>query len=318
MMRKTQGNRLRKQPKMRRVQAGTAVSLPHATVPKTAKKRRRRQQTEPIRASFSVLRRLVFTSRWISLALLALCLYATYLIAQERRYFLTYIPVEGSSAVAPETIAAASGLAGQHIFAADPAAAAAQINELPGIISATVTLRWPNQVTIRVAEESPVAIWLEGGKEYGVTATGRLIEARFSNPRLPQIVSELPAPQVPVPTPVAGLTPSGQAAAPATDEQGEPEQEQPPTALAYIPPEILEGALQLRRLQPSLPTLYYRPNGGLSFDDSRGWRAYFGTGLDMNQKLVVYETIAAGLLEQGIQPVYISVSNQYRPYYATQ
>jgi hypothetical protein len=52
-------------------------------------------------------------------------------------------------------------------------------------------------------------------------------------------------------------------------------------------------------------------NGG----SGRGWRVYFGTGLDMAQKLTVYERIVADLVARGLTPEYVSVSNQERPYY---
>jgi hypothetical protein len=77
----------------------------------------------------------------------------------------------------------------------------------------------------------------------------------------------------------------------------------------------MQGALQLRELRPNIDQLYYRPSGGLSYQDGRGWRAYFGTGRDMHQKLVVYETIVADLLAKGLTPEYISVSNQEKPFY---
>ena len=35
----------------------------------------------------------------------------------------------------------------------------------------------------------------------------------------------------------------------------------------------------------------------------------------MNQKLAVYETVVTDLLARGIQPTYISVSNQEKPFY---
>ena len=73
----------------------------------------------------------------------------------------------------------------------------------------------------------------------------------------------------------------------------------------------------LRELRPNINQLYYRPAGGLSYQDGRGWRAYFGEGTDMNQKLVVYEAIVADLESRGLTPAYISVSNQEKPYYAT-
>jgi hypothetical protein len=88
--------------------------------------------------------------------------------------------------------------------------------------------------------------------------------------------------------------------------------------VGFIPQDVLLGALQLRQLRPNIDKLYYRPSGGLSYQDGRGWRAYFGNGTDMNQKLAVYETIIADLSARGIQPQYVSVSNQEKPYYLTQ
>ncbi|MEM7118732.1 MAG: hypothetical protein AAF614_40315, partial [Chloroflexota bacterium] len=88
--------------------------------------------------------------------------------------------------------------------------------------------------------------------------------------------------------------------------------------LLKVPQEVLAGALQLRELRPNIERLYYRPAGGLSYEDGRGWRVYFGTGSDMQQKLVVYETIVEDLVARGLSPSYISVSNQKKPYYAIQ
>jgi hypothetical protein len=97
-----------------------------------------------------------------------------------------------------------------------------------------------------------------------------------------------------------------------TTEDGEEELQ---SQAAFVPQEVLEGALQLRELRPNIDSLYYRPAEGLGYQDGRGWRAYFGSGRDMHQKLVVYETVVANLLERGIMPAYISVANQHKPYY---
>jgi hypothetical protein len=85
-----------------------------------------------------------------------------------------------------------------------------------------------------------------------------------------------------------------------------------------VAPDVLAGALQLQALQPGIEKLSYRPSSGLSFEDGRGWQVFLGTGTDMNQKLVVYETIVAELAERGLTPVYVSVSNQNKPYYLAQ
>jgi hypothetical protein len=317
-------------------------------VPKTAKKRRRRQKTERFRFGLTLLKRFFFTSRWISLGLLALTIFALVITVQESRFYLTYIPVEGAITFQPEEIVAASGLAGSHIFAADPSKAAEEIAALPGIVSSTVSLRWPNQVYIQITEEAPVAIWLENGLAYGITSGGRLIPAGFPTTGLLQIIPETnPLPQVEpavaeedliaeegVSTEEESIVAEGE---PITEEIAEEAlgiqannknldeiavndniDEQLTTSLAFVPQEVLHGALHLRELRPAIGELYYRQSGGLSYQDDRGWRVYLGTGTDMNQKLVLYEAIVQDLQARGIYPIYISVSNKSKPYYLAQ
>ena len=84
-----------------------------------------------------------------------------------------------------------------------------------------------------------------------------------------------------------------------------------------MPTDVLAGALQLRELRPNIDRLYYRPGAGLSYQDGRGWRVFFGSGLEMEQKLAVYETVVENLTERQVQPDYISVSNHQKPYYMT-
>jgi hypothetical protein len=197
----------------------------------------------------------------------------------------------------------ASNLAGSHIFSADPGSAAQKImDNVPGIISATVTLTWPNQVLINVTEDSPIAIWIEGSNQFWVTRTGRLIPARSESLGLLLIQSELE---------VANTT---------TGEAVDAETAVIPISpnMRFVPHDVLAGALSLKQLRPNINKLFYRPSSGLSYQDGRGWRVFFGTGTNMTQKLVVYETIVDELLAQGLTPQYVSVSNQEKPYYLAQ
>jgi hypothetical protein len=73
--------------------------------------------------------------------------------------------------------------------------------------------------------------------------------------------------------------------------------------------------MALRALRPNIERLYYEPGNGLNYQDGRGWRVFFGSGDDMEQKLVVYETIVEDLLARGVTPAYVSVANQERPFY---
>ena len=283
MKRQTQptNKRLRKQPARRRMQTALNVAQPALMMPDTAARRRKRNR-QRLRLPTVALKRVLLSARWISSGLLALCIYALFFIGQDERFYLTVIPVDGVASIPPSEIVAASGLGGTHVFAADPNAAAAAIHELPGVISATVTLRWPNQVSIKMVEDSPIAVWEQAGEQYWVNKDGHLAPARIQVDGLLHIRSEL---------------------------------EEPVGALTFVPVEVLEGALQLRQLRPNIELLYYRPANGLSYEDGRGWRVSFGTGTDMPQKLVVYETIVEDLVARGLTPTYISVTNQEKPYY---
>jgi hypothetical protein len=308
MAENSRGQRLRKQPKMRRVQ--TAVSMPRLQIPKTARKRRQRTQRQWVQRPAHLLRSLLFSARWVSLGLLAISVYALYLIGMDEQFYLTYIPVEGTQTIPPNEIVAASGLAGTHVFAVNPSEAAAQINELPGVVGATVSLNWPNEVTIQVVEDSPVLLWRDNGSDYWVNRHGGLIPARAGSLGLLQIVSEMPPPAVVAAAEVVAEN-GEETAVSSADTLAAP----PATSLSFIPEEVLNGALQLRELRPNIDQLYYRPSGGLSFQDGRGWRVYFGSGSNMQQKLVVYETIVDDLLARGITPLEVSVSNQKKPFY---
>lgn len=292
--------KLRKQPKMRRVQAATSVTMPPLMVPKTAAQRRKRnRRRQRWYSPLLMIKKVIFTSRWVSLGLLSLCIYALVLTGLSLNFYLTLIPVDGTHSLPPVEIVAASGLAGSHIFAADPNVAAQRITELPGVISATVTLGWPNEVLIQITEDSPVAIWQEGGRQFWITRDGQLLVSRSEVEGLPLIVSEMSVV-------TEAVAEAGEDVSP---------EEIPQTSLAFVPMNILEGVLQLRDLWPDVVQFYYRPSGGLSFDDAQGWRAYFGTGQDMEQKSAVYRAIVAELQARQLTPEYISVSNQEKPYY---
>lgn len=287
----------------------SAMPMPRLRVPKKARRRRRRNQVRA-RVPMATLRQVLLSSRWLSLGLLSLAIYAMSLIGLEESFYLTAIPVEGVISVPATEVVQASNLAGSHVFAADPGAAAQQImDNVPGIISATVTLGWPNQVLINVTEDSPIAIWVEGSNQFWVTRNGRLIPARSESLGLLMIQSEVEA--------VADAVPSETAQT--AEENGDElivEATNPHTR--FVPRDVLAGALELKRLRPNIDRLFYRPSSGLSYQDGRGWRVFFGTGTDMTQKLVVYETIVEELLAQGLTPEYVSVSNQAKPYYLAQ
>ncbi len=314
--------RLRKQPQMRRVYTATSAPMLDASMPKTAKKRKRRNSQQRIRRPISGAKAIILNTRWLSVMVLALSAYALFLIGGDDRFYLNYIPVEGSASIEINDVVAESGLAGRHIFAADPQEAADRIGEIGGVVTATVTLHWPNDVMIRIREKPPLATWQEGDQSYWIDEDGHLSVARAQTVGLLNIISEIPlAGEVEQNAPAAAVEEvidEGAADAAVVDEEESvvaAEEDEVGSRAAFVPRAVLSGALQLRELRPNIDKLYFRPSDGLGYQDGRGWTAYFGTGRDMHQKLVVYETVVANLLERGFRPAYISVANQHKPYY---
>jgi len=205
------------------------------------------------------------------------------LIVDPAMYLNRGINLGGAALVPGEEIYRASGVAGQHIFWVDPVKVQQNVLSVPGVASATVTVEWPSTVTIIVRERIPVVTWVEGEREWWVDAEGQKFKARGDLPGLfPITVDD-----------VRDNMRSYQA----------------------VPVEAIAGALQLRELRPNIELLHYDTLDGLSYQDGRNWRGYFGVGANMAQKLAVYETLVDNLLSRGIQPALISVENVKAPYY---
>jgi cell division septal protein FtsQ len=187
----------------------------------------------------------------------------------------------GASLVPAEEIYKESGLARQHIFWVNPAEVQRRLEAVSGIASARVSVQWPNVVTVLVTEKVPVIKLLEGKQEWWVNTAGERFAVRGDVPGLLPIEVD--------------------------DVQD--------LAGAPVPFAAIQGALQLRELRPNIELLHYDTLHGLSYQDGRNWRGYFGVGTDMAPKLAVYETLVDNLLARGIHPTQISVEDVRAPYY---
>ena len=225
----------------------------------------------------------LFTSpRWVSLILLALLGGVFYFVGVEKAYYITDIEINGAVVLPPEALIAASGIDGQHIFWVDPQTAARRLVGMSNVLTASVQIEWPNRAFITISEQAPVLVWDQVGDRFWVDINGQLMRARQELPDLMIIFSQE------VEKRKVGET---------------------------IPKEVLAGALQLRQERSNIEALYYEPNNGLSYQDGRNWRAYFGVGIDMVQRLAIYEALVAELQARDLQPKYISVINKDKPFY---
>jgi hypothetical protein len=201
--------------------------------------------------------------------------------------YISGINLGGAALVPGQEIYARSGIAGQHIFWVDPEEVQRNIESVPGVAAAQVEVEWPSIVTIQIVERIPLVTWIENEQRWWVDADGQKFKARVDLPGL------LP------------ITVDDAAARPALNA----------AETERVPAQAIAGALQLRELRPNIELLHFDSAHGLSYQDGRGWRGYFGMGTDMPQKLAVYERLVDDLLAKGIQPATISVESHLAPYY---
>lgn len=299
-----------KKPPKRRAQAATAAWTAQLEnrpqLPPTAQKRKRRTQTRFVWMTTARLRELAFSPRLISLGILLSVVYVLWQVGNNTRFTLQNITIEGSSYLPEAEVIAASGLRDTHIFAVEPENAALALSDFPGILSAQVDVEWPNEVRITVEEEAPLLIWQENDQNYWVNSAGNKIPVIDSGVDLLRVVADVP-PIVPQIEPVEAEI----------DDSEEPEPFDPTAieGVAYIPDDILEGALALAAVLPKVDVLHYQPSGGLIYEDENGWLVYFGTGDDMLHKYSVYQALIAQLAAENVTPDYVNVSNKDKPFY---
>jgi cell division septal protein FtsQ len=199
----------------------------------------------------------------------------------DQRMYVRELNLGGAALVPAEEIYKQSGLARQHIFWVNPAEVQQRLKGVSGIASAEVSVQWPNVVTVLVTEKVPVIKLVEGDKEWWVNTAGERFAVRGDVPGL-------------LPIEVDDVQSLGGNA---------------------VPFVAIQGALQLRELRPNIEGLHYDSQHGLSYQDGRNWRGYFGVGTDMAQKLAIYESLVDNLLARGIHPTLLSVEDARAPYY---
>jgi len=83
-----------------------------------------------------------------------------------------------------------------------------------------------------------------------------------------------------------------------------------------VDPEFVTAVLSLKSKMPEDSTLLYSSRYGLGWQDTRGWKVYFGTNTaHIDQKLAQYSVIIEELQARKIQPVLISLEFLRAPFY---
>lgn len=240
---------------------------------------------QPTQSAYFTPRALLsdFRPTWRIASFAIVILYAAVLgyLLSDLQFFVPSINLAGAQHIPGEQIFEASRVEGLNMFWLDPVAIKANVEALPGIAEAIVVVEYPTNVTIQVTERTPVVVWSQSGQTLWVDLTGVTFTAYTDNPQLLRLLAE--------------------------DSTG------PLAPGATVPPAVIESALALRELRPNIESLYYEARRGLSYQDGRGWRGYFGVGGDMPLKLTVYETVIDELMATGTFPRTIDVTDPRAP-----
>jgi hypothetical protein len=194
--------------------------------------------------------------------------------------------VEGAALMSPAQVQSIANMRGLHIFGVDPQAVEQRLESYAEIDAAQVQVKFPAEVTIGIEERQPIVEWNDGGKTWWLSASGVAFIQRSDQAPLASVRAENPVLNI-------------------TQDALEP----------AIDPAVLWSAVALTERLPYATDLSYSMDGGLGFYDPRGWRVSFGSGDDMDIKIVLYEALARRLVDSGAAIEHVSVEDPSSPYY---
>ncbi|MCU0495908.1 MAG: FtsQ-type POTRA domain-containing protein [Anaerolineae bacterium] len=200
-------------------------------------------------------------------------------------FYVRSISVAGLNYLQPDEIYRWADIADAHIFQLNEESVRQSILRSPAIADAQVMIAWPpDSVRIAITEREPALLWEQDNQEYWIDLRGRILMTppieRTDLLRV-RVIGDAPA-----------ITPE-----------------------TLIDADVINGALQLRELIPNTNLLRYDPYNGLGFEDARGWDAWFGSGLDMPVKILVYKSLTEDLQAKGITMQVVNVVDPDAPYY---
>lgn len=200
-------------------------------------------------------------------------------------FYIHSASVAGLETMTLEEVYALSGVSDLHLFWVDVGAVRAKLLQSPTIATASVSVGWEQPlVRIEIEERTPALIWEQSGVPVWVDLQGRIMRQRQDRSDLLRVLA---------------------------DNAGD-------GAPQSIDPTIINGAVQLHQLVPDQPTFRYNPEYGLGYNDARGWEVWLGTGLNMPEKVLIYNAIAADLSARGVLPRTIFVTNPDSPHWCCQ
>ncbi len=231
--------------------------------------------------------------RFASLGIVILIGVAIYLSLSLPYFNIPSVTVLGNDRLTREEISAALGVLGQSVFMVQPEDAEMRLRmNFPELLSVKVDVYLPNHVYVTVTEREPVILWQQNNAYTWIDANGVAFRPHG-------VVEGL--------VPVTGL---------ATPPLGIPVAENPLSPPPYMQKNLADAIILLAPSVPADTTMVYDSTYGIGWEDSRGWKVFFGLSAhDMPLKTRVYQSLAQSLAERSLSPIFISVVHPDAPYY---
>lgn len=230
--------------------------------------------------------------RTVSLVLVAALGMAVYFSFTRPELRVSEAQVIGNQILTPAELNSVMGVAGQPIFLLIPSELETRLLlNYPEISVAQVDVSLPNLVTVHIVERKPLIRWEQNGAYTWIAEDGVAYRPRGEMIGLISVVAESNPPVIGGGTDPLAPTP-------------------------YITVEMVQALKGLASHVPPGSVILYDSVNGFGWNDSRGWRAYFGaTASDVELKMRVYETMVNSLTQRGIRPALINVTYPTAPYY---
>ncbi|MCA0353450.1 MAG: FtsQ-type POTRA domain-containing protein [Chloroflexi bacterium] len=123
----------------------------------------------------TILRSMLLNGKLVALGLLLLGIGCLIVVFRSPAFVVGELEIEGNRSVDAATISQLADLQGISIWDIDPAEVAARISQNPYVATASVQLRIPARVLVRVQERQAAVVWNMGGTNYEVTAGGEVL-----------------------------------------------------------------------------------------------------------------------------------------------
>jgi hypothetical protein len=231
--------------------------------------------------------------RFTSLALVIVFGVMIFLALAHPYFNIPSITVLGNNRLTREAISDATGVLGQSIFTVQPEDVEMRLRmNYPELLSVDAGVYLPNHLYVTVVERQPVVLWQQNNAYTWIDETG---------------VAFRPSGVVEGLIPVTGL---------ANPPLGTPPADAPFAPPPFAQKELVDAIILLAPIVPADATMFYDATYGLGWEDSRGWKAFFGTSAhDMALKVRVYQSLTESFAERIVKPIFINVTYPEAPYY---